>query len=372
MRLAFTEEHESLRKLVRDFLTDKSPESEVRRLMGTEDGFDAEVWRRFAADLGLCGLTVPEEYGGAGASFVEQGVVLEELGATLACLPFLSTVVLAQGLLSAMNDEAATRRWLPGLASGELRGTVAFAEQNGGWDGHGIRTRATPDGDGWRLHGEKTYVIDGATAQLLLVLAETGSGLSVFAVAAGAPGVTRHPLATMDQTRKQARIELAGAPAVLVGTQGAGSDGLARMSELAAVALGAEAVGGARAVLDQAVEYAKVRVQFGRPIGSFQAIKHRCADMLLRVETARSAAYHGLWAVAEDDADELTLAASMAKAYCTEAYAWVAGENIQVHGGIGFTWEHPAHLYYKRAVSTKLLFGDPVHHRALLAERLGV
>jgi len=372
VRLAFTEEHESLRAMVRDFLSDRSPESEVRRLMDTDDGFDPDVWHRLGSDLGLCGLTVPEKYGGAGANFVELGVVLEELGAYLACLPFFSSVVLAQGLIAAMDDPESCARWLPGLASGELRGTVAFAEDGGGWDGRDIRTRAAFDAGAWHLDGAKTYVVDGATAQLTLVLAETDAGPSVFGVEAGAPGLTRSPLATMDQTRKQARIGLSRTPALLVGAQGDGARGLARMSELAAVALAVEAVGGTRAALDQAVEYAKVRVQFGRPIGSFQAIKHRCADMLLRLETARSAAYHGMWAATEDDADELSLAASMAKAHCTEAFAWVAAENIQVHGGIGFTWEHPAHLYYKRAVSSELLFGDPAHHRALLADKIGV
>jgi alkylation response protein AidB-like acyl-CoA dehydrogenase len=340
--------------------------------MDTEDGFDPAVWRQLGADLGLCGLTVPEEYGGAGFTFVELGVVLEELGASLACLPFLSSVVLAQSLLMAVDDKDAHTRWLPGLASGEVRGTVAFAEQSGGWDGRNIAARATRDGAGWRLDGEKTYVIDGGTAELTLVLAESDGGLSVFAVEADANGLARTPLTTMDQTRKQAGLELTGTTATLVGAEGAGTHALARMSELASIALATEAVGGSRAVLDSAVEYAKVRVQFGRPIGSFQAIKHRCADMLLRVESARSAAYHAMWTAAEENDDELAIAASLAKAYCTDAFAWAAAENIQIHGGIGFTWEHPAHLYYKRAVSSRLLFGDPVHHRALLADRIGV
>ncbi|HTK64936.1 MAG TPA: acyl-CoA dehydrogenase family protein [Pseudonocardia sp.] len=376
MRLAFTDEQDSLRDTVRAFLRATCPESEVRRLMDTDAGFDAGVWTRFA-DLGVCGLTVPERLGGAGYSFVELGVVLEELGASLACLPFLSSVVLAQSLLMAIDDDGAQSRWMPGLASGVVRGTVAFAEGSGGWDGRGITTLAVRDGERWRLDGAKTFVLDGHTADLVLVLAETDAdGLSVFAVEPDAPGVTRSVLETMDQTRKQASIELAGTPAVLVGTPGSGAAALATMGDSAAIALAVEAVGGASAVLEEAVEYAKVRVQFGRPIGSFQAIKHRCADMLLRVESARSAAYHAIWAASESsgegDTDELRIAASMAKAYCTEAYAWAAAENIQIHGGIGFTWEHSAHLYFKRATSSRLLFGDPVEHRARLADLIGI
>jgi alkylation response protein AidB-like acyl-CoA dehydrogenase len=379
MRLAFTDEQESLRDMVRAFLRDTCPEGEVRRLMDTDGGFDAGVWSQLG-DLGLCGLTVPEQFGGAGYTFVELGVVLEELGASLACVPFFSSVVLTQSLLMALDDAAGHSRWLPGLASGATRGAVAFAERSGGWDGRGIQTEAIRDGAGWRLDGAKTFVVDGHTADLVMVLAETDTGLSVFAVEPDASGLTRSVLETMDQTRKQAGIELSGTPAVLVGGPGAGSAALARMSDLAAIALATEAVGGARAVLGEAVEYAKVRVQFGRPIGSFQAIKHRCADMLLRVESARSAAYHALWTASEissgdsatDDPDELRIAASMAKAYCTEAFAWAAAENIQIHGGIGFTWEHSAHLYFKRATSSQLLFGDPVEHRARLADMIGI
>jgi alkylation response protein AidB-like acyl-CoA dehydrogenase len=376
VRLAFTEEQDSLRSVVRDFLADTCPEAEVRRLMETEAGFDAGVWTQLSRQLGLCGLAVPEEFGGAGCSFVEVGVVLEELGASLAGLPFLSSVVLAQSLVLGVDDPGARARWLPGLASGSIRGAVAFAEEAGGWDGRGLRTKAVRDGAGWRLDGQKTFVIDGHTADLVLVLADTGGGLSVFAVQPESPGLARAPLATVDQTRKQAAVELTGTPATLVGGEGAGRRALSRMSELAAVALATEAVGGARAVLDASVGYAKVRVQFGRPIGSFQAIKHRCADMLLRVENAKSAAYHALWSVAEDSTDdaieERSIAASMAKAYCTEAFVWAAAENIQIHGGIGFTWEHSAHLYYKRALSNQLLFGDPAQHRAFLADRIGI
>jgi alkylation response protein AidB-like acyl-CoA dehydrogenase len=205
----------------------------------------------------------------------------------------------------------------------------------------------------------------------VLVAARTAKGVSIFAVDGAAPGLTRTPLATMDQTRKQARLDFARVPATLVGAEGAGWDVMSRVLDLVAVGLAAEQVGGAQRVLEMAVEYAKVRVQFGRPIGSFQAIKHKCADMLLEVESAKSAAYYAMWCASQLN-DELPSVASLAKSYCSEAYFHAAAENIQIHGGIGFTWEHPAHLYFKRAKSSELLYGDPTYHRELLAQRIGI
>ncbi len=215
------------------------------------------------------------------------------------------------------------------------------------------------------------FVIDGHVANLIVVAARTPKGVSLFAVQGDAAGLTRTPLPTMDQTRKQARLEFSGTPAVLIGADGGAEAGLAKTLDLAAVALAAEQVGGAQRVLDASVDYAKTRIQFGRPIGSFQAIKHKCADMLLEVESAKSAAYYAAWAAAEDS-DELPVVASLAKSYCSEAYFHSAAENIQIHGGIGFTWEHPAHLYFKRAKSSELFLGDPSYHRELLAQRIGI
>jgi alkylation response protein AidB-like acyl-CoA dehydrogenase len=215
------------------------------------------------------------------------------------------------------------------------------------------------------------FVIDGNNANLVLVAGRTDKGVSLFAVEGGAAGMTATPLATMDQTRKQARLEFTSTPARLVGEEGAAAPVLSRTLDLAAVALAAEQVGGAQRCLDMAVEYAKTRIQFGRPIGSFQAIKHKCADMLLEVESAKSAAYYAGWAAAEDS-EELPVVASLAKSYCSEAYFHAAAENIQIHGGIGFTWEHDAHLYFKRAKSSELMLGDPSYHRELLAQRIGI
>jgi alkylation response protein AidB-like acyl-CoA dehydrogenase len=215
------------------------------------------------------------------------------------------------------------------------------------------------------------FVLDGHTADLIIVAARTAAGVSLFTVAGDADGLTRTPLSTMDQTRKQARLEFENTPATLVGTDGGGWAVLESVLDLVAVGLAAEQVGGAQVCLDTSVQYAKDRVQFGRPIGSFQAIKHKCADMLLEVESSKSAAYYAGWCAAEMN-DELPTVACLAKSYCSEAYFHCAAENIQIHGGIGFTWEHPAHLYFKRAKSSELLFGDPSYHRELLAQRLGI
>ncbi|MEV4336955.1 acyl-CoA dehydrogenase family protein [Streptomyces sp. NPDC049590] len=368
----FSDDHEQLRDAVRRFLTDKSPETEVRRLMERTDGFDRAVWRQMAEQLELMALIIPEEYGGAGYSYAELCVVLDEMGRALLCAPYFATVALAANLLLASHDESARADYLPGIASGRTIATVALAERRGDWGVSGIALEAarTPDG-AWRLSGEKHYVLDGHVADLVLVAARTRAGVSLFAVERGAAGLTAAPVPTLDPTRKLARLSFDRVRARPVGADGEGRPAVARMLDLAAVALAAEQAGGAQRVLEMAVEYAKLRVQFGRPIGSFQAIKHKCADMLLEVQSARAAAFHAGWAVAEDD-DEVPVLASLAKACCSEAYFHAAAENIQIHGGIGFTWEHPAHLYFRRAKSSELLFGDAAHHRELLARRIGV
>jgi alkylation response protein AidB-like acyl-CoA dehydrogenase len=371
VNFAFSEEQEELRRITRAFLESKSSEAEVRRLMDTTDGYDPKVWSQMANELGLQSLTIPEEYGGQGFTNVELTVVLEEMGRALLCAPYFSSVVLAANALLHSGDEAAKKDILPGIASGETIATLAFTEPNGRWDEAGIEATASKDGDAWKLNGTKMFVLDGHIADRIIVAARTDAGVSLFSVAGDAAGLTRTALSTMDQTRKQAKLELADVPGTLVGTDGAGWTTLDRVLDLAAVALAAEQVGGAQFVLEMAVQYAKDRVQFGRPIGSFQAIKHKCADMLLEVESAKSAAYYAAWCAAELN-DELPEVACLAKAYCSEAYFHAAAENIQIHGGIGFTWEHPAHLYFKRAKSSELLFGDPTYHRELLAQRLGI
>ncbi len=371
MNFAFSEEQDQLREFVRSFLEDKSSEEAVREQMDTEQGYDEAVWSQMAEQMGLQALAIPEEFGGQGFGFVEQVVVLEEMGRALLCAPYFSSCVLAANALLQSGDDDAKKEHLPGIAAGETRATLAFTEESGRWDEGGITMQAKNGGGGWTLDGTKMYVLDGHTANLILVAARSDAGVSLFAVDPGAEGLTRTALSTMDQTRKQAKLEFSGTPATLIGTDGGGWDTLSTVLDLAAVALAAEQVGGAQMCLDMSVEYAKVRVQFGRPIGSFQAIKHKCADMLLEVESAKSAAYYAGWCAAEMN-DELPQVASLAKSYCSEAYFHAAAENIQIHGGIGFTWEHPAHLYFKRAKSSELLFGDPTYHRELLAQRIGI
>ena len=269
--------------------------------MDTEAGYDTAVWTQMAEQMGLAGLHIPEEFGGSGYTYVELGIVLEEMGRSLLCAPFFSTVVLAANTLIHSGDDDAKKAHLPGIASGETIATVAYTEPSGKWDEAGIEMTAAADGDGHTLSGTKMYVLDGHTADLILVAARTDAGVSLFAVDGDAPGLTRTALSTMDQTRKQARLEFDNTPARLVGTEGQGWAVLSQVLDLVAIGLAAEQVGGAQMVLDMAVEYAKVRVQFGRPIGSFQAIKHKCADMLLEVESAKSAAYYGLWCASRDE-----------------------------------------------------------------------
>jgi alkylation response protein AidB-like acyl-CoA dehydrogenase len=358
---AFTDEQLELRETVRRFLEDKSPSSEVRRIMETPEGYDPVVWSQLA-EIGLPGLIVPEEHGGFGGTFTDLAVVLEEMGRALYCGPYFATVALAAGLLLSLGDDDACADLLPSLASGETLATVAYDEGE---------TRATSSGDGFVLSGTTNYVVDGALADLILVPTNIEGSVSVFAVEAGASGLHRTPLAAMDTTRRLARIELSDTPARLVGEAGSASAALSRGLDLAGIALAAEQVGGARRCVEQSSEYARTRYQFDRAIGSFQAIKHRCVDMLVEVESARAAAYYAA-AAFDEGAAEAPVAASLAQAVASETYFRVAAENIQVHGGVGFTWEHDAHLYFKRAKSSELMLGDPLHHRKALARRMGV
>lgn len=369
--LLLTEDQASLGSTVRGFLEDRAAEPAVRRAMDSADGIDRALWRDLGG-LGACGLPVPERLGGAGATFVETAVVCEELGRSLACVPYMSSVVLAQTLLLDSADADAQARWLPGICSADTIATVALVEPDRGWDGRDSQLRASYVNGDWRLTGSKTYVLDGHLADVLFVIARTEPGLTIFAVDSAAPGLTRTQLRTMDQTRRLAQVSLAETPGVLVAAPGDADKLIDRLLQIAAVGVAAESLGGAEKVLEMAVEYAKVRVQFGRPIGSFQAIKHKCADMLIRVESARSAVCLARQVLGDGEDNALPIVAALAKAYCCDAYVFCAEENIQVHGGIGFTWEHSAHLYFKRARTNQLLFGDPYQHRDRIGRLLGV
>ena len=376
MILGVSAEQEELRASVRRFLADRAPLTAVRELMETADGLDPVIWRQAGEQLGLQGIAIPEEYGGSGFSFAEQAIVLEELGAALYSGPYLASAVFAATALLASNDEDAKKSYLPGIASGEVIATLAFTEEDGSWDPAAIRLAASSGAigngaGGWQLDGRKSFVLDGHTASLILVVARTAGELSLFAVPGDAPGLTRTALPTLDQTRKLATLDFAAVPAALIGTAGSGFAVLSHTLDVAAIALAAEQLGGAQRALNMAVEYAKVRHQFGRPIGSFQAIKHRCADLLLEVESLRSAVQYAAAAVAENST-EIPVVAALIKAYASDVYFHVAAENIQIHGGIGFTWEHDAHLYFKRAKSSELFLGDASYHREHLATRIGL
>lgn len=370
MDFAFSQEHEQLRATVRAFLAETSPESEVRRLMDTPTGFDPGVWRRMATELGLQGLAIPEEYGGAGCGMVEVGLVLEEMGRALLCAPYLSSAVLATTALVRCTDEPLRKRLLPALADGRRIGAFALTEDSARWDRAGVALRAVPGaGDRWRLTGHKNFVLDGAAADFVLTVAAVPDGIGLFLVDGDAPGLTRSPLPALDPTRRQARLEYRDVLASRVAHDGDGWALVAAVLDRAAVALAAEQIGAAAQALDTAVEYAKTRRQFGRPIGSFQAVKHLLADVLVEVESARAAAHFAMLSADGDD-EGLPVVASLAKAFCSDACLTAALENVQVHGGIGFTWEHSAHLYLKRAKTSQLLFGDPAYHRELIARRL--
>src|SRR5215469_2542235 len=375
MLMGVSAEQQELRESVRRFLADRAPLPRVRELMETDHGTDPEVWRQAGAQLGLQGIAIPEEYGGSGFSFAEQAIVLEELGSALYTGPYLASAVLAATALLNSQDEQAKRDLLPGIASGATVATLAFTEDNGSWEPDAIRLAATRDDHGWRLDGHKNFVLGGHCADLILALARTGDGLSLFAVDAraadSADGLTRKQLQTLDQTRTLGRLEFSALPARLIGASGEGGPILDRTLDVAAIALAAEQLGGAQRALDMAVAYAKIRHQFGRPIGSFQAIKHRCADLLLEMESLRSAVGYAAAAVAEDS-PEVPVLAALVQALASDTYFHVAAENIQIHGGIGFTWEHDAHLYFKRAKSTELFLGDASYHRERLATRIGI
>jgi alkylation response protein AidB-like acyl-CoA dehydrogenase len=374
MILGVSAEQEELRASVRRFLADRAPLSRVRELMDNGET-DWAVWEQAGAQLGLQGLAIPEAYGGAGFSFAEQAIVLEEFGAALYGGPYLASAVLAATALLAGSDEGARRALLPDIASGQTVATLAFTEDGGSWDPGAIRLSAVKDGPGgngaWRLDGHKSFVLDGVTAGLILAVATTDAGLSLFAAEGDAEGLSRTALPALDQTRQLARLEFAGVTGRLIGSPGDGAAVLDRALDVAAIALAAEQLGGAQRALDMAVEYAKTRHQFDRPIGSFQAIKHRCADLLLEVESLRSAVGYAAAAVAEDS-PEIPVLAPLVKAYASETYFHVAAENIQIHGGIGFTWEHDAHLYFKRAKASELFLGDGAYHRERLATRIGL
>ena len=378
MDFRFDEEQEELRAMAQAFLEENSGSEQIRAAMASELGYDPKVWDQIGAELGWTSVHIPEEYGGLGLGYVELVALMEVMGGALLCAPFFSSVCLGANALLVAGSEEQKQQYLPGIADGTTRATLAYSGVAGGWDASTVEVIAEKDGDDYRLSGKSAFVVDGHCADLIIVAARSvGSrgeeGVSLFAVPSDTDGFARRVLPTVDQTRRLAELtfENVSIPATArLGDEGTAWPNIARTLDLAAIALSAEQVGGAQKCLDLAVAYANERQQFGRVIGSFQAIKHKCADLMVKVESARSAAYYAGCAVAEGNSAEIDTVAPLAKAYCSDAYFQCAADCIQIHGGVGFTWEYDVHLYFKRAKSTESLLGDAAFHRELLAQRI--
>jgi alkylation response protein AidB-like acyl-CoA dehydrogenase len=371
---AFSEEQEMLRRSAREFLAKECSTKVVRRLMESADGYDAALWEKIAG-LGWTALGIPEQYGGVG-TFLDLVVVLEEAGRALLPGPFFATMGLAVPALIESGTEAQKKEALGAIASGDARATLALTEESGRWDASAVRLSAKQEGGGWRLDGVKVFVPDAEAADYMVVAARTRGededGISLFLVKGKPEGMTVKPLQTLDMTRRWSEVRFDGVclgADSLMGTADKAWPALKRALEWSASALCAEMVGGVQKVLETSTEYAKTRHQFGKPIGIYQAVSHKLADMLVLSESGRSATYYAAWTV-DADAPDRSLASSMAKAYVSDAYRKVAGDGIQVHGGIGFTWEHDMHLYFKRAKSSEVTLGDATYHRELVAQSL--
>lgn len=372
-----TEEQDEFQAVVRDFFATVSSEALVRQAMDTDAGYDPQVWDRMARELQLQGIAVPEEFGGQGFGWTELGIVLEEAGAALLCAPYFATTVLAGMTVLESGDAAAQQQILPGIADGSLVGTLAFPGENRRWDEAGVTATAAESTDGWTVSGTCPEVVDGQNAGVFIVPARTGADgdISLFTVHRG-NGVSTQGLSTLDPTRRVAHVSFDQAPATPLDDTDdtddtdSGWDQVSRVLDFAAVALAAEQVGVARRALEDAVAYMKERVQFGQAIGEFQALKHMAADVLVDVESAASASRYALWAV-QNAPEELPASASLAAGICTDVAVTATHQNIQFHGGMGFTWEASPHLYLKRARADQVLFGDAQFHRANLGRRIG-
>ena len=374
MNFGFNEEQELLRNTARKFFENECPSDTVRRLMETPEGINPELWKKLA-EQGWLGLIYPESYDGMGLGLVDLVVLMEEMGRAVTPGPYFSTVLLGGLAILEAGSEGQKKEWLPRIAAGDKRVALAWMEPSAQLGPAGVTLTAVEKGGRYTLSGTKLFVHDAHTADALVVAARTrpgagADGVSLFLLPRGTKGLAVTLLPTMDQTRKLCEVACAdvtvGADALL-GAAGAGWAPLARVLDRATVALCAEMCGGAQKVLDMTVEYAKIRQAFGRPIGSYQGVKHRAADMLVDVENSKSITYYAAWAL-DEGSPEAPLAVSMAKAYVSDAFRRVAAAGIQLHGGIGFTWEHDLHLYFKRAKGSEFTFGDATHHRERVAQ----
>ena len=378
MDFGFSEDQELLRDSARKFLDAECPTTFVRKMMEDDSAHATELWKK-AAELGWMGILIPEEHGGIGGSFLDLVVVMEEMGRSLMPGPFLATVLLGSAAVLAGGSDEQKDAILPKVAAGDWVMTLAQAEKSGRYDAGGIGLPATARGSDFVLSGEKLFVPDAHVADQMVVAARTGSsdtpaeeGVTLFLVDAKSPGIEITQLKTVDMTRRQCHVafqDVAVAGAQVIGEVGQGWPILQRVLDQAIAGLCTEMVGTGQQALDMAVEYAKERVQFGKPIGSFQAVKHKCVDMMVQVENARSLTYYAAWTV-DENVDEASQAVPMAKAYCSDMCKTVTSEAIQVHGGIGFTWEHDMHLFYRRGLASEAAFGSAPTHREVVAQTL--
>jgi len=374
MNFGFNDEQELLRSTARKFFENECGSDTVRRLMETPEGISPDLWTKLA-EQGWLGLVYPEAYDGMGLGLVDLVVLMEEMGRAVVPGPYFSAVLLGGLAIAEAGSEAQKKEWLPKIAAGDRRVALAWMEPSAQLGPAGVTLTAVEKGGQYTLSGTKLFVHDAHTADALVVAARTrpgagADGVSLFLLPKGTKGLEVTLLPTMDQTRKLCEVALSDVtvgPDALLGAAGAGWAPLARVLDRATVAMCAEMCGGAQKVLDMTVEYAKIRQAFGRPIGSYQGVKHRAADMLVDVENSKSITYYAAWALDEGVA-EAPLAVSMAKAYVSDAYRRVAAAGIQLHGGIGFTWEHDLHLYFKRAKGSEFTFGDATHHRERVAQ----
>jgi alkylation response protein AidB-like acyl-CoA dehydrogenase len=377
MNFGFTEEQEALRDATRKFLDNECPTTFVRKMMADDTAHATELWKKIA-ELGWLGIIVPEEFGGSGGTFLDLVVIVEEAGKSLLPGPFFATVLLGSTAILAGGSAAQKSAILPKVVEGNHILTLALAEKSGRYDAAGVTLGAKPKGKDFVLSGEKLFVPDAHVADQLVVAARTAQGdspedgITLFLVDAKAPGVSISQLKTVDMTRRQCHVafqDVAVTNAQVVGEVGKGWSILRRVLEQAMAGLCAEMVGTGQKALDMAVAYAKERVQFGKPIGSFQAVKHKCVDMMVQVENARSLTYYAAWTV-DENVPEAAQAVPMAKAYCSDMCKTVTSEAIQVHGGIGFTWEHDMHLFCRRGLASEAAFGSAPVHREVVAQTL--
>ena len=372
MKFSFSEEQEEFRSFLRRFLEEKSPTTEVRRLMATDAGWEKEQWRKVNTELGLTAIAIPEEYGGQGFGLSEQCIVLEEMGRSLLCAPYFSSAVLTANAILYGASEEYKKKYLPEIASGVLTASLAFTEETGAWDISSMSMCAEKTENTYRLNGVKSFVLDGHMSDLIIVLAKVNDNsgsqrLALFSVDSTATGLTKNLLNSTDQTRKLAKLMFTDVEATCISSEDDVTEAMQKTFLKSCIGLSNEMVGGAERLREDTLEYVKMRMQFGRSIASFQVTKHKATDMLADVELAKSAAYYAA-AAFDDGESDIAATASIAKASASEAYMQTAINAVQMHGGIGFTWDNDTHLWFKRAKSSEVFLGTADFHRELMMQ----